>query len=161
MISQDLLGNMDIDEDVVDEAKDQFLTFAVANEIYGVGIDYIKEIIKVCNITKIPHSQNYLKGIINLRGDIIPVIDVRTRFQKEEKLYDELTCIIVIEFKGDTLGLIVDEVREVMFIYEKNIIPPPDAKHNFSNRFIKNLGKTDSGVKLIIDLNNFVDSNNL
>ncbi len=143
--------------DIVDEAKEQFLTFAVANEVYGVEIDYIKEIIKVCNITKIPHSKKYLKGIINLRGDIIPVIDVRERFLKEPKKYDDLTCIIVIEYKGDTIGLIVDEVSEVMFIYEKNIAPPPNAKHNFNNRFIKNIGKTNSGVKLIIDLDNFVN----
>ncbi len=145
--------------DTIDEPKDQFLTFGVANEVYGVEIDYIKEIIKVCNITKVPHNKGYLKGIINLRGDIIPVLDVRARFLKEDKQYDDLTCIIVIEFKGDTIGLIVDEVKEVMFIYEKNITPPPSAKHNFSNRFIKNIGKTKSGVKLIIDLNNLIDQN--
>ncbi len=145
--------------DTIDESKDQFLTFGVANEIYGIEIDYIKEIIKVCNITKVPHNTDYLKGIINLRGDIIPVVDVRTRFLKEEKAYDELTCIIVIEFQGDTLGLIVDEVKEVMFIYEKNITPPPSAKHNFSNKFIKKIGKTNNGVKLIIDLNNLIDEN--
>ncbi len=145
--------------DVIDEPKDQFLTFSVANEIYGVEIDYIKEIIKVCNITKVPHNKDYMKGIINLRGDIIPVLDVRTRFLKDIKIYDELTCIIVIEFKGDTIGLIVDEVKEVMFIYEKNVTPPPSAKHDFNNRFIKNIGKTNNGVKLIIDLNNLIDKN--
>ncbi len=156
MVSEGILETQE-DVDVVDEAKDQFLTFLVENEIFGVEIDYIKEIIKVCNITKIPHSKEYLKGIINLRGDIIPVIDVRKRFLKNHKDYDDLTCIIVIEYEGDTLGLIVDEVREVMFIYEKNIAPPPNAKHNFTNRFIKNIGRTSSGVKLIIDLNNFVN----
>ncbi len=150
--------NLNDDLEIIDEIKDQFLTFAVDKEIYGVEIDNIKEIIKVCNITKIPHTESYLKGIINLRGDIIPVIDVRLRFGKQEKEYDELTCIIVIEYQGNTVGFIVDEVKEVMFIYEKDLIAPPDAKHDFKNVFIKNIGKTNSGVKLIIDLDNFVST---
>ncbi len=133
--------------------ENQFLVFAISTEEYGVEIENVKEIIKVCNITKVPHTQAFVKGIINLRGDIIPVINIRERFNLQIKEYDERTCIIVLDFEGDSVGLIVDDVREVMYIDTNRISPPPSSKYGYINRFIKNIGNTDSSVKQILDLN--------
>lgn len=125
-----------------DTTKDKYLTFEVNEEDYGVEIIYIKEIISVCAITRVPHMPSYVKGIINLRGDIIPVIDVRERFMIPPKEYDELTCIVVIENSGYILGLIVDNVKEVTFIDETNVVNTPSAKLKYHNQFIRNIGKT-------------------
>lgn len=134
--------------------ENQYLTFAIEHEDYGVEIANVKEIITMCAITKVPHTDNYLKGIINLRGEIIPVIDIRERFMKPSKEYDGLTCIIVIEYKDYTMGLIVDKVEEVMFISEESLTVPPSDKFGYYNQFIKNIGrsKDDNKVKLILDL---------
>ncbi len=133
--------------------ENQFLVFAISTEEYGVEIENVKEIIKVCNITKVPHTQSFVKGIINLRGDIIPVINIRERFNLQLKPYDERTCIIVLDFEGDSVGLIVDDVREVMYIDTNKIAPPPSAKYGYINRFIKSIGNTEFSVKQILDLN--------
>lgn len=132
----------------------QYLTFVIENEAYGVEISNVKEIITMCAITKVPHTEEYLKGIINLRGEIIPVIDVRERFLKPSKEYDSLTCIIVVEYKDYILGLIVDRVLEVLFIEDEYLMVPPDDKYKYYNQFIKSIGKigSDSKVKMILDL---------
>ncbi len=132
--------------------RDQFLTFDIDNEDYGISIAHIKEIISVAAITHVPHNPSYVKGIVNLRGDIIAVVDVRDRFLKPFRPYDESTCIIVTEYGEYSLGLIVDGVKEVIFINESNVIQPPNAKLNYANQFIKNIGKVDDEVVLILDL---------
>lgn len=147
--------NNDILEVVSENGIDnQYLTFAIEFEDYGVEIANVKEIITMCAITKVPHTDNYLKGIINLRGEIIPVIDVRERFMKPSKEYDGLTCIIVIEYKDYSMGLIVDKVEEVMFISEESLTAPPSDKFGYYNQFIKNIGRArdDDKVKLVLDL---------
>ncbi len=130
----------------------QFLVFGISTEVYGVEIAYVKEIIKICGITKVPHTPHYMKGIINLRGDIIPVVNVRDRFGLETKDYDERTCIIVLNYEDSTVGLIVDQVNEVMYIDTDKIMQPPSEKRGYMNHFIKNIGKTPEGVKQIVDL---------
>ncbi len=132
--------------------ENQFLFFDIASGEYGVEITFVKEIIKVCSITKVPHTPSYVKGIINLRGDIIPVVSVRERFDIENIPYDERTCIIVLDFEGDSVGLIVDCVNEVLYIDTENITPPPSEKHGYSNKHIKSIGRTEDSIKQIIDL---------
>ncbi|MBR1736849.1 MAG: purine-binding chemotaxis protein CheW [Firmicutes bacterium] len=141
-----------------DTTKDKYLTFLIDNEEYGIDICYVIEIIPVAAITWVPETPQFLKGIINLRGSIIPVIDVRLRFHKEEKAYDELTCIIVIEYEDYMVGLLVDTVNEVMLIPEENISMPPNAKLKYQNKFIKNIGKMEDEVQLLLDLNKFLMS---
>ena len=97
-------------EDEDTPQKGRFLTFVVDEEFYGIEIQYITEIIGIQTITTIPELPEYLKGIINLRGKIIPVMDVRLRFRKQQRKYNDRTCIIVVEIKDITLGLIVDSV---------------------------------------------------
>ena len=136
--------------------KDQYLTFVIEDEEYGIEIANIKEIISICAITLIPETPAYLEGIISLRGDIIPVINVRKRFLKPPKEYDELTCIIVIEYREYSLGLVVDAVKEVMYISEENILPPPSDRLNYYNQFIKNIGRVGESMKLLLDLDRFL-----
>lgn len=139
-----------------DTTKDKYLTFQIDKESYGVEIIFIKEIISVSPITLVPHVPSYVKGIINLRGDIIPVIDVRERFMLPHKDYDELTCIVVIENSDYVLGLIVDNVKEVIFIDENRVANTPSAKLKYANQFIKNIGRVGDGeeeeVILLMDL---------
>ncbi|AOY78207.1 chemotaxis protein CheW [Clostridium formicaceticum] len=133
-----------------DTQKDKFLTFSLGNEFYGIDIKYVIEIIGIQLITEIPQLPEYIKGIINLRGKIIPVMDVRLRFKKPFREYNDRTCIIVIDVKDISVGMIVDTVSEVLSISEENILQPPQLNGE-SNKYIRAIGKVDSEVKLILD----------
>jgi purine-binding chemotaxis protein CheW len=142
----------DLFEDAIDMAEDtqkgRFLTFTLGRESYGIEIKYVTEIIGMQAITEIPELPEYVKGIINLRGKIIPIVDVRLRFKKEPKEYNDRTCVIVVDIKDVSIGLIVDAVSEVLTIPEENIVEPPRMSNN---RYIKNIGKADNDVKLLLD----------
>ena len=121
---EDLLsGGMAPDEDT---QKNRFLTFMVDSESYGLEISVVTEIIGIQEITKIPETPDYIKGVINLRGRVIPVMDVRLRFRKPPLEYDDRTCIVVVDMKNLSVGLIVDSVSEVLTIQEGDIVPPPE-----------------------------------
>jgi purine-binding chemotaxis protein CheW len=139
-----------------DTIKDKYLTFIIDGEDFGIDIAHVIEIISVSAITKLPSMEDYIKGVINLRGSIIPVIDVRLKFRKEERPYDEFTCIIVVEYNDYTVGLIVDTVHEVLTIPESAISSPPNAKLKYQNKFIKNIGKIGDKVQLLLDVDKFL-----
>jgi len=101
-------------------------------------------------ITTVPELPDYVKGIINLRGRVIPVIDIRLRFRKAPKAYNDRTCIIVIEIKGTPVGLITDTVSEVVAIPEQNIVDPPQISM-IKNKYVGKIGKVDNEVKLLLD----------
>ena len=130
--------------------KDKFLTFTLGKEYYGIEIKYVTEIIGIQPITEVPELPEYIRGIVNLRGKIIPVMDVRLRFKKEFKEYNDRTCVIVIDAENILIGLIVDSVSEVMSIPSADIDAPPDLNHN-GNKYIKGIGKVGNDVKLILD----------
>jgi len=134
-----------------DTTKNKFLLFKIGDEEFGIDIACVKEIINMVSITQVPSTPSFVKGIINLRGDIIPIIEIRTRFMMEEKPHDDLTCIVVIDHEGDSIGLVVDEVHEVKYIHEEHINPPPSAKLTYSNQFVKNLGRADDRVFLLVE----------
>jgi purine-binding chemotaxis protein CheW len=102
-------------------------------------------------ITEVPEVADYIRGIINLRGKIIPVIDVNLRFNRKPKPYNDRTCIIVIDFNELLVGLIVDNVAEVISIADEDIVLPPDMKSVFHHRYIKGIGKVGTEVKLLLD----------
>lgn len=141
-----------------DTTKDKYLTFVIDGEDYGIDICNVIEIINITAITWVPETPDEVKGIINLRGSIVPVIDVRMRFRKQEKPYDEFTCIIVTEYNEYTVGLIVDTVNEVLLIPEEDISSPPNAKLKYQNKFIKNIGKVGDNVQLLLDVDKFLFS---
>jgi len=134
-----------------DTQKDRFLTFQLGKESYGIEIRHVTEIIGIQPITEVPEMPEYIKGIINLRGKIIPVMDVRLRFKKEPREYNDRTCVIVIDIRDVSIGLIVDTVCEVLSIPEENIVEPPQMNKGFNNRYIKHIGKAGSDVKLLLD----------
>ncbi len=133
-----------------DTQKDRYLTFLIGSECYGIEIRYVTEIIGIQAITAIPELPEYVRGIINLRGKIIPVIDVRTRFKKEAREYNDRTCVIVVDIKEVSIGLIVDSVAEVLTIPEQDIVDPPQV-NRMNNRYIRKIGKVGNAVKLLLD----------
>ncbi len=134
-----------------DTQKGRFLTFQLGKESYGIEIRYVTEIIGIQPITEVPELPDYIKGIINLRGKIIPVMDVRLRFKKEPREYNDRTCVIVIDIKDISIGIIVDTVSEVLSIPDENIVEPPQMNKGFNNRYIKQIGKVGNDVKLLLD----------
>ena len=137
-------------EEEEDTQKDRYLTFILDEESYGIEIKYVTEIIGLQPITAVPDLPDYIRGIINLRGTIIPVMDVRLRFKKPFKEYNDRTCVIVIDIGDISIGLIVDSVSEVLTIPEGEIVPPPEVNKK-GNKYIKGIGKVENGVKLLLD----------
>ena len=141
-------STMEMEEDT---QKGRFLTFSLGKESYGIEIQYVTEIIGIQNITQIPELPEYVRGIINLRGKIIPVMDVRLRFKKEPREYNDRTCVVVVDIRDLSIGLIVDSVSEVITIPEQDIVEPPQMNRGFSNRYVKRIGKVGKDVKLLLD----------
>ncbi|MBC3797949.1 chemotaxis protein CheW [Acetobacterium tundrae] len=144
-----------------DTQHGRFLTFALEEEVFGIEIKYVTEIIGVQSITKVPEVPPHIKGIINLRGKIIPVIDVRLQFGKEPVDYNDRTCIIVIDIDSVSVGLIVDSVDEVITIEDEEISAPPSSKSGFENRFIKGIGKSGGKVQLLLDCASLLKSDEM
>lgn len=137
-----------------DTQKGKYVTFKSGNEYFGLKIQYVNEIIVYQEITGIPESEDYIKGLINLRGKIIPVIDVRLRFKQEPFEYDDRTCIIVINVNDTVVGLIVEKVAEVVEIKEENILPKSSigsADKSKNNKYVYAIGKVGDEVKLLLD----------
>ena len=149
--------NVELVEQQEDTQQGRYLTFNLGEEVFGLEIRYVTEIIGMQPITRIPEVAAYIKGIINLRGKIIPVIDMRLKFNKEPVEYNDRTCIIVIDTQEMSVGLIVDKVSEVMTIEDENVVPPPDQKTGIKNRYIHGIGKVDGEVKLLLDCNKLFD----
>lgn len=158
-MAKDILDlNTELDEDT---QKDRYLTFNLGDEVYGLDICYVTEIIGILPITKVPEMPVFIKGIVNLRGKIIPVMDVRIKFKKEPIDYNERTCIIFVDIDDVALGLIVDSVAEVTNIAEGDIVPPPSSSTGFSNRYIKGIGKVGNEVVLLLECRKILNEDEL
>jgi len=144
-------------EEQEDTQHGRYLTFNLGEEVFGLEIRYVTEIIGMQPITKLPEVASYIKGIINLRGKIIPVIDMRLKFGKEPTAYTDRTCIVVIDTQEVIVGLIVDMVSEVITIEDADIVPPPDHRTGISNRYIQGIGKVNGEVKLLLDCKLLLD----
>lgn len=130
----------------------KYLTFALGKEDYGIEILKVREIIGMINITSIPHMPNYVKGVINLRGKVIPVINLRLKFGMPEIEAMAETCIIVITINDLLIGLIIDRVREVLDIKQNNIEPPPNFNNTHQTDFILGMGKVGDKVKILLNI---------
>lgn len=146
---------MDLGIMAEDTLHGKYLTFMLDQECYGLEISYITDIIQMQPIATLPEVKRYVKGIINLRGEIIPVMDVRLRFGKPEIGYTERTCVIVARTGVLCVGLIVDSVSEVIQIPDEGISQPPKINGS-SNRFIKSIGKVGQEIKLLLDFEKLV-----
>ncbi|MBN1932365.1 MAG: purine-binding chemotaxis protein CheW [Desulfobacterales bacterium] len=147
---------MDSQESCKVEREGKYLTFKMFDEEYGIGILKIKEIIGMMPINSIPQAPNFVKGVINLRGKVIPVIDLRQRFGMQQAQYDERTCIIVVEIfarnKTVLMGIVVDSVSEVLNIKEKDIEDSPIFDVNIDTKYILGMAKIDGRVKILLDI---------
>ena len=148
------------DEMEEDTQKGKFLTFSLGNEYYGIDIIYVTEIVGIQPITEVPELPSFVKGIINLRGKIIPVMDARLKFKKEPRAYNDRTCIIVIDILELSIGIIVDAVSEVLNISDENIVPPPNLSTS-GRRYIKSVGKSGDNVILILDCDKLLNENEI
>ncbi len=147
-----------------DAQKGKYMTFKSGNEYFGLEIQYVNEIIQFQAITAIPETEDYIKGLINLRGKVIPVVDVRLRFKQEAFEYNDRTCIIVINVKSMIVGLIVEKIAEVVEIKDENILPPPtigrvDKAHH--NKYVYGIGKVGNSVKLLLDPDKLLNDDDL
>ncbi|HHZ17559.1 MAG TPA: chemotaxis protein CheW [Peptococcaceae bacterium] len=136
--------------DTEDTLKGKYLTFFLGEECYGIEIRYVIEIIGIQGITEIPELPAYIKGIINLRGQIIPVMDMRMRFRRPFKEYNDRTCVVVVVIKNVSLGLIVDNVADVIDIPDEEIVPPPNAIDT-DYRFVKGISKMGGQIRLLLE----------
>jgi purine-binding chemotaxis protein CheW len=134
----------------------KYLTFALGKEEYGLEILKVREIIGYMDITAVPRTPSFVKGVINLRGQVISVIDLRTKFEMEAAAKTDETCIIVVEipFQGRKLstGIIVDRVSEVLSIASENIEEPPTFGSSVATDFILGMGKIGQSVKILLDI---------
>lgn len=134
-----------------DTQHGKYLAFALGKEMFGIEICFVIEIVGMQKINYVPELPDYIKGIINLRGKIITVIDMRLKFKKSSDGYTDRTCIVVIEIEDITVGLIVDNVDEVIMIPDASIDPPPSYRTGFQNRYIKGIGKVNESVILLLN----------
>ncbi len=145
-----------------DEQEKKYLTFSLDNEEYGIGILKIKEINGMMPITTVPKMPGYVKGVINLRGKVIPVIDLRLRFAMEENEYTERTCIIVVEITGHAgtvqIGIVVDSVSEVLNIKGGDIEDTPTFGAKLDTAYIFGMAKMDGGVKILLDIDKVLNA---
>ena len=152
-------GELTAEEQNEDTMRGRFITFAVDREMYGIEIRYVTEIVGIQPINRLPETPEHIKGIINLRGKIIPVVDMRLKFRREPKEYNDRTCIIVIDTEDILAGLIVDEVSEVLAIDDNDISPPPKRGTGANCRYLSGIGKVGNEVKLLLDCKTLFDDN--
>ena len=138
-------------EDVSDSMKGRYLTFALGDEVFGISISFVKEIIGMQPINPIPEAPEHIKGIINLRGKVFPVIDMRLKFKKSPEPYTDRTCIIVIDTLENSVGLIVDRVAEVLTLKDEDIAPPPAAWTGPARRYLSGVGKRGDHIILLLN----------
>jgi purine-binding chemotaxis protein CheW len=132
----------------------QVIVFKLGNEKYGVEISQVREIIKPAQITKIPNSPDFIEGVINLRGQITTIINLRKRFGLEDKPIDNNTRIIVVEHNNAVIGMMVDSVSEVKYLSEKEVESLPSiVTSSHESSFLKGVGKLPDGLMILIDLN--------
>lgn len=153
-----LHGKFDLDEDTL---KDKYLTFYTDEQLFGILISDVVQIVGMQKITAVPEFPTYARGVINLRGTIIPIIDVRLRLKKEEIAYNERTCIIVTNINGTFIGFIVDSVNEVINIYKDDISNPPQMGDDYVNTYITGIAKLSNDIVLLIDLKKILNEKEL
>ena len=143
----------------------KYLTFSLAGEEYGIGILKVKEIIGMMEITRVPQTPSYVQGVINLRGKVIPVIDLRQKFGLEAGEYTERTCVVVVEVLRDggqvLIGSVVDSVSEVLNIKEGEIEETPDFGVEMDTQYLLGMAKAGGGIKLLLDIDSVLGSEEL
>ncbi len=157
--------SMGLEKQALSNREGKYLTFSLGGEEYGVGILKVKELIGMMPITLVPRTPPFVKGVINLRGKVIPVVDLRRKFGMEDMDYTERTCIVVMEIAGQggsiLMGMVVDSVSEVLNIKGAEIEDAPNLGSNLDTDYILGLAKISGGVKILLDIDKVIGAENL
>lgn len=143
---------IDNDSNKAGDAAMQYIVVRIGNEQYGINIKYIDNIVKNQQITRVPKTQKYYRGVINLRGEIIPVMSIRIKLGLEPDEYTDKTRIIIIKVENATIGIIVDLVREVVTLDEEDIEKGPDGRNEEANGYICGIGKSKGELISLLDI---------
>ncbi len=138
----------------------QYIAVQIGREQYGINIKYIQNIVRMQNITRVPKAPYYIKGVINLRGEIIPVMSIRLKFGLEDEEDTFNTRIIIVRISGNVIGLIVDEVKEVTEIFDEDIQTVGRDANDEKTNYIMGVGKVDSELVTLLNLEGFINLNN-
>src|SRR5581483_2479458 len=148
-----------------DQRSGKYLTFKLGQEEFGVRVIKVREIMGVQEITAVPQTPDYLKGVINLRGKVIPVVDLRLKFRLDAMEYTQRTCIIVVQVPGEAapiqVGLVVDAVSEVVNLVAADIEDTPDFGEKLSTPFILGMAKLKGKVKILLDIDRVVSAHEI
>jgi len=158
-------GNTLMEQSVGDKLAGKYLTFKLAQEEYGLEILKVQEIIQMQSVTRVPRTPDYVRGVINLRGKVIPVVDLRKKFLLELLTDTEKTCIIVVQISSNdtvvVMGIIIDEVKEVLDIKSVDIEETPSFGSNINTEFILGMGKVNGSVKILLDIDKILSTTEL
>lgn len=150
--------NTDIMSMDADTMANKYLTFSMDEDVYAIRITYVREIIGYQMITPVPNQVNYIKGVINLRGKIIPTMDIRMRFNKEARAYDDRTCIVVVNVDELAVGIVVDRVDEVMNLLPDQISKTPSFTSDIHEKYIEGIVKKDNHPIVLLDCKKIISS---
>ena len=139
-------------ENGIMKEEHQHVTFLIGDETYGVGVEKVKEIIGMTEITHVPNTAYFMEGVINLRGTVVPVVDMRKKFKMETRAYDTYTVIIIVEVKGRLIGMIVDSVSDVVSIPMSTIQSTPHFTAKIETEFIDGIGRLDDTLIIILNV---------
>ncbi len=139
-------------EEKQEEEQQQYVTCYLNSELYAIEAISVQEIIELANITKVPHLPDFFKGVINLRGTIIPVVDLKLKFAMASEGYGKHTCVVITEFSGGVMGLIVDAVSDVLHIPHESVSAAPSFGAQINTDFIKGMAKVDDNLVIVLDV---------
>ena len=140
------------ERDDIEEQEYQHVTFIIGEETYGVGVEKVKEIIGMTDITHLPNAAYFMEGVINLRGSVVPVVDLRKKFRMKTREYDNFTVIIIVEVKDRLIGMIVDSVSDVVNIPISSIQSTPHFRTKIKTDFIDGIGRVDDNLIILLDV---------
>ena len=147
------------DHDV--DSQQEYLTFLLGDEQYGIDIMSVKEIRGYDNVTRIANAPAFIKGVINMRGEIVPIVDLRIKFQQKQPTYDEFTIVIVVQVHERLVGMVVDGVSDVVGFTPEEIRPAPDFGTAFDSRYLSGLGSKDKDMVILVNIEALVTSQEL
>lgn len=139
----------------------QLVSFKIGSEEFGVDILKVQEINRMVEITKVPQAPHYVEGVINLRGKVIPIVNLRKRFDLELKEYDKNTRIVVVDIGGNIMGMVVDSVSEVLRLPSSTIEPAPEIVTGINSEYIKGVAKLEDRLLIFLDLSKVIDMNEM
>jgi len=159
---KEINDDFDLEDDENEDTQEgKYLSFRIGGEVYGIEIRHVTEIVGIQKITEVPDMPQYMKGVINLRGNVIPVVDVRLRFHMQPRDYDDSTCVIVVNINDASIGLVVDSVKEVISILPDQISPAPSVSKGEVTRYIKGIGRFDGEVIILLAIDELLYNNQI